>query len=283
MEKEINQNFNTNEDHDDIVSKETIPEDNASSDFEYVSIIPEEKDAKFIEIFSGQSAFKYFLSALVIFGICFISFIFIFQVLMTHIGVVGFSMTPTINASALGDKGNINTDSVYYMHTQSYDYKDIVIIKGGKTDSGDMIIKRVVATPGQKITFKKNKKNITSGETRIYYNVYVNDVLLEEDYILSQENYLRYMRLDSVNYQYYNALITELNINGEFSQTLGDEQYFVMGDNRNNSVDSRWFGPVEKDYILGKVVIQIKHGENLFTAIIHSIFNCRLPILPIKL
>lgn len=35
--------------------------------------------------------------------------------------------------------------------------------------------------------------------------------------------------------------------------TLVDNQYFVMGDNRMNSLDSRQIGPIHKDYIIGRV------------------------------
>ena len=225
-----------------------------------------------IEVVSSSSLFKYFLGGMVIFGVCFVCCLFVFQVLLTQIGVEGYSMQPTINASAYGDSGQYNTDSVYYTKSKNIEYKDIVIIKGGKTDSGDKIIKRVIATPGQTITLKKFKETLGVNPL-IYYNIYINGKKLSESYISKESLFLRYTMLESKNYQYYNSLIVELKNNGEFSHKMGENEYFVMGDNRNNSTDSRFFGPITKDDIIGKVLIQIKPNESLFKSIWRSLFG----------
>lgn len=44
---------------------------------------------------------------------------------------------------------------------------------------------------------------------------------------------------------------------GDLSITLGENQYFIMGDNRDNSFDSRNFGPIVKSDIIGKVFDKI--------------------------
>jgi len=82
------------------------------------------------------------------------------------------------------------------------------------------LVKRVVALPGEKVDLTENGK------------IYIDDVLLEEDYI-PEDIYPSYE--DS-------SFIVEKG------------KYFVMGDNRNNSADSRVFGTIGLDSIFGKVV-----------------------------
>ena len=77
-------------------------------------------------------------------------------------------------------------------------------------------------------------------------------------------------------YSFYNRFIRELSTTGQYTIDLEDNQYFVMGDNRNNSTDSRFFGPIEKNDILGKVVLQVKYGRTLFNAIWTAIFGAKI-------
>lgn len=82
-------------------------------------------------------------------------------------------------------------------------------------------VKRVIGVPNDKVSIKNNK-------------VYINDKLLDEPYIISSTN--------SSDKDY---------------GILGKDEYFVLGDNREDSADSRRFGFVKKSDIIGKVVIRL--------------------------
>ena len=86
-------------------------------------------------------------------------------------------------------------------------------------------IKRVIGVAGDKIEVKKE-----SDET---YGVYVNGEKLDEPYIQSPYEY------------------PVCNEDMNCSVTVGDNQFFVMGDNRGNSYDSRFWGFVDKDRVVG--------------------------------
>ena len=97
----------------------------------------------------------------------------------------------------------------------------IVAVKYPGDPENKRYVKRVVGLPGEKIEIKSGK-------------VYINDQLLNE-------SYLEY------------GLETEPNL----IKQLNQDQYFLMGDNRPGSNDSRYFGPVEKRFISGRAIAVI--------------------------
>ena len=104
------------------------------------------------------------------------------------------------------------------------DEKDIVIVKSN--DMGKFLVKRVIATEGQLLDI-----NEETGD------VYVDGELLVEPYIAEK-------------------LVSAGNAN-EFPLVIPEDCTFVMGDNRNNSLDSRAIGVIENKYIIGKACFRI--------------------------
>lgn len=237
-----------------------------------------DENTKVIEIVTKTSYFKYFLGAMIIFAVCFISCFFTFNIALTQVGVVGYSMQPTINTSAIYNNSQwTKTDMVYCYKTNNIKNKDIVIIEAGKTQSNEMLIKRVVATPGQTIIFRKTGDKFFQGANYFTYKVYIKnkdgvEKELVENYINKEEALLV---TRTTAYPYYNTLIKALRNNSEYIQKLEKNQYYVMGDNRNNSTDSRFFGPISQDEILWKVAIHVKYGQSMFSAVWSAMFWCK--------
>ena len=91
-------------------------------------------------------------------------------------------------------------------------------------------IKRVVGLPGEKLEIKQDK--VTGA-----FKVYINDKPLKEDYIMSEFDFHK-CKSD----MYCGPLI------------IPDGQYYMMGDNRGNSLDSRFWGTLPKERFIGRAV-----------------------------
>jgi signal peptidase I len=143
------------------------------------------------------------------------SYLIISHFLLQGVSVVGISMVPTLQNS----QRYLLNRCVYYLRSPRR--AEVVVLR----DPGDngFSVKRVVAT---------------SGDT-VYLNdgaVYVNGCKLDEPYLAPGTR-----------------TFTAPPGRDLFCK-CGPDQVFVLGDNRNNSIDSRSYGPVPRGNILGLII-----------------------------
>lgn len=106
---------------------------------------------------------------------------------------------------------------------------EVVVFKYPK-DPRQYFIKRIVGLPGETVEIKND-------------GVYISDQARPEGYKLT-ENYLS------------SGLTTTASNPNYTKLTLGEHQYYVMGDNRAESMDSRSFGYVDRSFFVGRVVFR---------------------------
>lgn len=134
--------------------------------------------------------------------------------------IMGSSMEPT-----LSDGDNVYVDKFSYLNREPERFE--IVVFPCEDQIGTYYIKRVIGLPGETIFIDK--------ETGY---VYINGEKLEEDYVVYKS------KKDGI---------------AGTPLTLGEDEYFVMGDNRDNSLDSRAaeFGPVKREEIVGRAIIRL--------------------------
>lgn len=132
--------------------------------------------------------------------------------------VKGDSMSPTINN---GDYVVINRLAYAFSEPKR---GDIVVVR--PRDSMMKILKRVIGLPGERVVFDRNKiivKKDRNDEGKILQEIYLTG--------------------DTTKYN-----------SESFYDVIDPYEYFVLGDNRDVSIDSRRLGPIDKWSVKGKVV-----------------------------
>lgn len=107
-------------------------------------------------------------------------------------------------------------------------YGDVITVRTDELrdhEGGPNIIKRVIGLPGDTIEIRAD-------------GVYLNGGKIDESAYLPADTH------------------TEVRALEYAKVTLGDDEYYILGDNRTISLDSRSFGPVKLDYIIGKVLVR---------------------------
>ncbi|MEG2413913.1 MAG: signal peptidase I [Clostridia bacterium] len=167
--------------------------------------------------------------ALKIVNICLIALIIllvamliIFQFVLTPMTIVGESMENTLK-----DKDKVFVQKVAYKLT----YGDIVVFK--RPGAKEPPIKRVIGMAGDNIKFDQNRK--------LWLR---NDIVIEEDYIKEKA----YISAYFYQAEDMKKALTTVGV------TVGQDELFVLGDNRNNSYDSHVYGAIKQDWIVGKYI-----------------------------
>ncbi len=141
--------------------------------------------------------------------------------------VKGESMNPTFM-----DGQYLIIDELTY-RTHEPERGDVIVFKYPK-DPSKYFIKRIIGLPNETM-------RIDAGKITIFNKQHPEGLSLNEPYLK--------------NMSYETAM-----------ETIGDNEYFAMGDNRSNSLDSRVWGSLSKENIVGRVVVRLfpLHAVGLF-------------------
>ncbi|CAM3495504.1 signal peptidase I [Marinicrinis lubricantis] len=144
---------------------------------------------------------------------------FIIAILIQNYAVAQTQVEQDSMQNTLFEGQRLIEDKITY-YFQNPKQGDVVIISGSEYEH--RLVKRVIGLPGDVIDMKDG-------------NVYVNDEQLEEPY--------------AKGVTYPNGMTVPY--------TVPKDHYFVLGDNRQISLDSRALGPIHEDDIEGRVIFRI--------------------------
>lgn len=167
----------------------------------------------------------------------------LFNVFVQRVQVSGHSMDPTLKTN----------EKLFAVKHIPIDRFDIVVAKEKTDDENIFIIKRVIGLPGDTVEYKKDQ-------------LYVNGKKMNEPYLNSFKEKLKdgslidYFTKINSNYANFDFNTDYLTVdssgNDTFKVTLKSDEYFLLGDDRPISKDSRAVGPIKKSDIISKTFVK---------------------------
>ena len=161
-------------------------------------------------------------------SILFVATIFVFAIFFRSFVAVGATVDGMSMYSNFSNGDRLIADRLTYHFEQPERFDVLIFNLNGTSDSTDgyYLIKRIIGLPGESVRIDD------SG------NIYINNKILSESYGYEP-------------IKYAGTAANEI--------ILGPDEYFVLGDNRNNSVDSRFeeIGVVKKEQIVGRALLRI--------------------------
>lgn len=198
-----------------------------------------------------------YLTALLYFLVGLMSLMLILVVFVSMCRVDGRSME---------DSYHDNDHVLLYKFPDSFGHEDVIVFDVEIRGSASRLIKRVIGLPGDELLFVGN------GDAVDLYRKDAgtdNFVRLDEDYIKEP---MQAAHFDTEFAGRYLAPDASAESADRYRYIVDEDNLFVMGDNRNDSTDSRVFGQIPTSAVVGKEIFHFTQGS-LLEKIMLVIFN----------
>lgn len=154
--------------------------------------------------------------------------IFLLVIWVLFFKIIGITHMPNLDMTPRVDGGDL---LIFYRLDKNASFQELVVFEKIIPDETKkrLMVGRVIGAPGDTIDISENNRPIVNG------NILVEDMI------------------------YYDTPKRDERVN--YPITLGEDEYFILVDNRKEGLDSRYFGPVKKKELLGTVINVIRRNK----------------------